>query len=1293
MSAVRVQLLGRLSVTVGAVPLSGLTGKAAEALACLVLAGTEVSREKLAGILWPDTDEGRARRNLSTVLWRLRARLQSAGGLRLHARPQAVSVRADQMEVDVAQFTGLLERARSQPPADRYATLQAAEGLYRGDLLEDVTADWLEDDRRHLRELYQQTLRELVRLSIETEATDRGIAYARKLLRLDPLDEEAHQNLMILYHLAGDLGAALAQFTRLRRILREELGQDPSAQTVALWRYLRSRAIDEAPGQGGGPSSPVLSRLPDAPLVGRQAELAALLDLIEGCRRGAGVAVVVPGEAGIGKTRLVEALVVEAQLRGFDVLVGRCPYLQEPPPYQVFVQALWPRLVRLGGDRRDVPGALTALLQTLLPGVFPGDVGAPDPARYSGAIVAEAVLSLFATPYADRPTVVILEDAHRIDKASLTLLAALLDRLRQLRVAVLVTVRVGEPGADDVVRLVASAGGALLALAPLTREATGALVRQVLRTRHLPESLVSYIWDRTGGVPLFTLEFLNLLRAEGVVSRDALGRWAWVPRLQGSTDVRLPGRVQEVVRRRLLMLEPETRDLLHAAAVLGSEVSREHLQEITGLDDERLMELADRLRSARVVDEVPGGWRFVHESIRLVALEMLAPSRRRTLHSRAASLVERVRPWNTEALAWHAREAGDRDQAVRYAELSGDKARSVHANADAARWYSRALDLLPAVSADATLLRRRVGLLLKRQAVLDLLGERDAQGADIDALTAAAGTLRDRRLLAEALRLRAGLLLRLNRNEQALEAARQATQISRSLRDLCGVARAAEVSGLAYINMRRYDLARSTMLRTLAAYRRARDRAGEARSLMHVATVMAFHNENRRALAYLDRAAAVLETLGDRQSQASVYLLKGILYRFLGRLQLSETLLTRGVEVLRQIGDRVGEARGLSQLAITRAVGGDLRRAILESETALRTARECKDVRAQIMLLNNAAYGVYRVVGAFTRARRYIRTALQLVRETAEAENQSVYHDTMAGILLDQGRPREALAWARRAEALNAATRRPTWVGFDIQHRLGAIYLALGQYRDAERHLQKAARAVTRSDEVASLAAVQAALARARLGQGKVADALALVHRLSRLLRRVDGLERVQQIHWTRYQVYRAAGLDRAAGAALQQASLALWAQALTLKGPLRRRFLRLATSREILAECARRGVPGADAADIIPSAGLPTPATTALDVAGPGGIDRRRLLAALMRTGGMTRRDAAALLGVSERTIRNDLAGLAIQASDESGRATARFPSPAGSVRPARESRGTVGVPDEGSGSPGHPDASVRGS
>ncbi len=1301
MSAVHVRLFGRVSVMVGTEPLAGLTGKMAEALACLLLRGPEVSRVKLAGLLWPDTDEGRARRNLSTVLWRLRACLRPAGGLGLEARPDTVRLRGDRVSVDVARFAALLDRARDEPPANRYGTLREAEELYRGDLLEDLAAEWVEDDRRHLRALYQQALRDLVQLSVEADAVERGIAYARKLVRLDPLDEDAHQHLMVLYHLAGDVGAALSQFTQLRRILRDELGQDPSPQTLALWRYLRSRSPQRGPADGRPLLRPaLLSRFAEAPLVGRQAELAGLLDAVESARGRRGTAVVISGEAGIGKTRLVEAVGVEAQLRGFDVLVGRCPYLQDPPPYHAFVQALWPRLTRLAGDRQDVPGALSALLQALLPGALPGgDLAHADPAGYTSAIVTEAMLGLFAPPHADRPTTLILEDVHRVDKASLTVLAALLGRLRQLPVAVLVTVRAGEPGADDILRLVTSAGGSHVALEPLSREATGALVGLMLGARRVPETLVSYVWGRTGGVPLFVLEFLNLLRAQGAVSRDALGRWDWTPGPLPAPDARLPARVQEVVRRRLLMLDPETRDLVGAAAVLGSEVSREHLRELTGLEEDHLTRLADRLRAVRVIDESPGGWRFVHESVRLVALQMLAPPIRRRLHARAAALIQRVSPWNTEDLAWHAREAGDRQGALHYAELSGDKARTVHANADAAAWYSRALDLLGDPAHDGDAVRRKVSLLLKRQAVLDLLGDREAQGADIDALTAAAGVLRDRHLLAEALRLRAGLLLRLNRNDQALDAARQAVRLARAGRDLPGAARAIEACGLAYINMRRYDSARSAMLRALAAHRRARDRAGEARSLIHVATVMAFHNENRRALAYLTRAGVVLETLGDRRSQASVYLMKGILYRSLGRLHLSETLLALGVRTLREIGDRVGEARGLSQLAITHAALGDLRRAILESETALRTARECKDVRAQIMLLNNASYGVHRVVGAFVRARRYLREALRLVRETAEEENQSVYHDTMAGILLDAGRAREALAWARRAEALNAGTRRRTWVGFEIQYRLGVIYQALGEHRRADRYLREAARAMARREETASLVAVRAALAGVRLDQGRLSEALAIARGLSRLLRRVDGLDGLHRIHWTCYRVYRAAGADRAMRASLRQASLALWAQALTLKGPWRRRFLELSPAREILAECARLGTSPAHLAAAGPLSGDGPPSASVL-IQGPlrtspaPGADRRHLLAALMQAGVRSPRDVAALLGVSERTVRNDLTALAArERPDRPERPGERFRPPGAGVRPLRESRGTVGLPDEGSGSPGHPDASVRGS
>lgn len=329
--------------------------------------------------------------------------------------------------------------------------------------------------------------------------------------------------------------------------------------------------------------------------------------------------------------------------------------------------------------------------------------------------------------------------------------------------------------------------------------------------------------------------------------------------------------------------------------------------------------------------------------------------------------------------------------------------------------------------------------------------------------------------------------------------------------------------------------------------------------------MLGFGNHNTAAIRHFDRADVLFKELEDVRSRAFTWLQKGTLYRFLGRLEASQSLLRSGLDMMRRIGDRVGEARGLSQLACTHASMGRLREAIHESERALQIARRSRDVRAEIMILNNAACGVYRLVGAFDRAERYVMHAMTLVLAAGGIENAATYADTMASILLGRGDHRAALVWAKLSHSLcGTGDLRETWIGIDVRFRLGLVMLETGHHSDALSLLQGARAKLGASKESAHELLVVTQLARIHLLRRNLAKALSCVSDMAALLRRVDGVEEAQKVHWVRYEVLNAARKYPAARRALSKAYESMLSQASTLKDPMRRRYLEMEANRRI---------------------------------------------------------------------------------------------------------------------------------
>src|SRR3989442_14032405 len=982
MKARSIRLLGSFSLDIENETAHFPTQKAIELFAYLLLGRKRVSREMVATALWPDADGGVGKRQLRMTLWRLRQVLRDVPDTRLEANAATISLDC-KLQVDAVQFETLVTSIDHLPPPDQDLLMQEAMHLYRGDLLEGRAYDWCEEQREYFRSLHARLLRRLAKNCRALGNFRAAISHAGKLLEIDPSDEDAHREMILSYHLSGDRDAALSQFGRLRAALRTELGIEPSQASIELWQYVQSQGQRPIPASALRLRNEELNDLDRTPIVGRQEVLSTLTSFINQVAAGAGCAAIVSGEAGIGKSTLLEELALEAGLRGFEVLRGSCPSLQDSSPYQVFVQALWPRITAAECDLADAPSALKVLLSTLTPhGVTPVSSGEFSTSiALNSAIVNETLLEQVAGKYETKPTLLILEDLHQIDKASIGLLAALLPRLRRLRLLVLGTVREEEPGSEELLSRLVALGAAPVRLGPLCEAEVAELIQGLLRSKHVADDLVRYIWRGTSGVPLFILELLKFLKSRRLLARDRNGHWILV-QTDSKMLLSIPLRIHDLIRRRIEMLDEVDRNVLSASAVLGLEIRLDDLQELVGLSENDLVMCTGRLVRTHLLAEKADGFRFLHESVRLVGISSTNKVRLRALHLKVANLLELRRPWLKEDLAWHFEEAGYKEKALSYAEACGDKARFVHAKANEDEWYSKALVITESCqSSSENGLHRGVELVKKRQEVRELLGDRAGQARDVDAIDAAACELKDNHLHGEAAVLRSNLLIRGNRGREALGVALHAIQTFRAIGDVAGECQAREILGLVYLNVRRYDLAHAAFHRALSMCRSVKERAGEARALSHLATASAYRVRNLDAIKCLDRAEVLLKELEDDRSGAFVLIQKGILYRFLGKAAISEQLLQGGLDGLRKIGDKVGEARGLSQLALTHAIMGRLREGVHESEQALRMVRRAGDVRAEILILNNAAYGVLRLVGEFKRAQRYTERAMRLVAQ------------------------------------------------------------------------------------------------------------------------------------------------------------------------------------------------------------------------------------------------------------------------------------------------------------------------
>jgi len=744
MGLLRVAVLGSPEVFHDGSRLTFALRKAQALLLYLAVEGGLHPRSKLAALLWPDSELHDARTALRNALALLRSLLDDAAAQHSHLlsehellglNPQAPL----ELDLQVVQQAWKAVQALSTVPAEPQRTAQVAQfqhalSLVRGPFLDGF---WLREetafDAWHERQQQQWQVRLqllLDRLSSWQEAggeLEQAKATLTGWLALDPLAEEAYRRLMRVHLALGETSTALQVYATCRARLAEALQIAPSADTIALAERIRAT---EARSSGSSPSPPATGeRHPPsqlvAPLVGRAAAFNQLVGSLRQAREGQPQAVLVVGEAGIGKTRLASEFVTWARAQGAEVLSGQAFEMGGRLPYQPLVEALRTRLEEENAPEDLLDDLWLAELSRLLPELrvrYP-DLPTPTGDELAAKIrLFEAVARLLDTLATRAPLVLLLDDMHWMDGASLDLVRYLGHYWKEhgSRVLLLGTVYSDqlEPKSQLAVQL-ADLGRDLpvsqVPLQALSQAQTLRLVQAIAGTpsaQELETPLGNFLFVQTGGQPLYLLETLKLLRErEWLVPRwGADGTWRLEPTVdiaaalaqEQSRHELLPPSVRTMIQARLAKLSPAARQLVMASAVLGTQASAQLLWQMTELGVQTGVEALEEAVSSGMLREEeaggpgagrPGGYRFTHELIRDVVYTELGEARRQVLHQRALARLESEGARASE-LAYHARASGETGAAYRYSVEAGDEALAIFAVEDAIGHFEQARSLL-----------------------------------------------------------------------------------------------------------------------------------------------------------------------------------------------------------------------------------------------------------------------------------------------------------------------------------------------------------------------------------------------------------------------------------------------------------------------------------------------------------------------------------------------------------------------------------------------------------------------
>jgi len=656
------------------------------------------ARHHLAFLFWPDSTEMQALTNLRNLLHHLRHALPEADQFlqidtkALHWRPDAP------LALDVAELENAVQEAHRAEQAGERAALRAAlervVTLYRGDLLPGCYDEWILPERERLRQAFTEALERLISLLEGQRDYPAAITHAQRLLRHEPVHEATYRDLMRLYALNGDRAAALHTYHTCATILRRELDVQPNRETrEAYERLLRTDALPAmAPvSRAGRPAVP--------PLVGRDREWTRLQEAWQAAAAGEPRFVLLSGEAGIGKTRLAEELLIWAGHQGVATAGARCYGAEGELPYAPVVTLL--RAAALP----SLEDVWLVELARLLPELRAEQPELPVPGPLNEAWQRQSLFDALARAMLgdSQPRLLFIDDLQWCDRDTLEWLHYLLrfDPLARLLVIATMWAEEREGHSPLAALLEALRRGEQLIeieLAPLTEHETLSLAGH-LAGRELDPGLAAPLYQASEGNPFFVVEMVRAGLSNG--------RTWGAEHAKGMATAVLPPKVRTVIESRLAQLSPSAHKLAELAATIGREFTFALLAQAGDGNEDSLARDLDELWRRRIVREQGAeAYDFSHDKIREVAYNSLSATQRRRLHRRVAQAMESIYAGDlapvSSQVALHYEQAGLPERAVPYYRQAAEVAQQLYANDEAAGYYHRALSLLEAVEEQET---------------------------------------------------------------------------------------------------------------------------------------------------------------------------------------------------------------------------------------------------------------------------------------------------------------------------------------------------------------------------------------------------------------------------------------------------------------------------------------------------------------------------------------------------------------------------------------------------------------
>ena len=919
----------------------------------LVEPGKLVPNDQILEYLWPNLPPIKAQNNLWVTVSQLRRVLQP--DLPPRTRSDFIEKRGEGYRfnsesnywLDGDAIATHLAKAQSKTNLTAHiSALEAAQTLYQGDYLEDEPyAEWAQVPRTQWHRRYKQLLVSLAQAHGRNGNIQQAITLCHEVLTLDNTNETAYRLLMRCYTTLGERSTALKVYEEAVQALRDEIGVDPMPETSALAQQIKLSDGDWALENKNWTVFDSQSQI-SSPFVGRGEEVDQLTQLLTKAATDQGQMALIKGEPGIGKSRLVHETSVLAHQKGFHLLSAHCFQVEQTIPYQPLIdlvhqvteqdnhwqelELVWLReLAVLSPEMGEFAATSTAV-------ALPSD----EPDESQQGRLFQSIFHLFALKAKQQKLLLVVEDIHWADPATLQCLHYLTRRITQVPIVLIISMREENISTNgDLNTMIQSLRREThftsFSLSRLTEDNTSVLLAQANDTEPYANQLSHWLFQETDGNPFFITSLLQSIRENGLL--DNVAKTDWTVLARTDPTLTLPDAIRDLVRDRLQKLSQGERDTLDWMAVYDRPIDFSTLQAISKHPQMTLLNLVEQLYERRLLIETTGQYDFDHNKIREVVYDDLSSARRRLYHQQIANTLEGLSssPKKASILAHHFERGGENEKALAFWLDAGKYALDTYAYQQTTQHYERALALAdqPATQMEAylglaqafilqddhkaattvikqgLLLAERYGDDAHRSRLLFVQAQNanrqhrtDGGQPEVEAALVAAEQVGDEYYIAQSLLLLTEVHESNGNMNSALETATQAQIVSSKLNDNQLEARALVEIGFLHAQRAEFIKAANAAEMGLKLLAKTDDRNAIAYAWNILGRALGGSGNYSRALGAFQRSNEEAQIISDRYLLAQVFNMQGWLHRELGDYESALKFDTEGIDFSKQWG-------------------------------------------------------------------------------------------------------------------------------------------------------------------------------------------------------------------------------------------------------------------------------------------------------------------------------------------------------------------------------------------------------